>query len=116
MKPRITIHSFRNGAAIFEWDGDVTAKQIDVFREMWTEAWETPRKKRQRPVFMFGGTETVVVVHSNPLGEEMNLDDLAEALHRVREAGGPWTPCGGEYGHIDCECYSMVSHLMGELG
>lgn len=81
MKPKITIHSFSNGAAIFNWGGDIDPKQFEQFRAMWTEAWEKSRRLKQRPVFSIGGTDVEVVIHANPLGEEpFDFDALSHAF------------------------------------
>ena len=80
-KPKITVNTFTNGAAILQFEGDVRSHQIDAFREMWTEAWEKSKHEKTKPVFSIGNTDVEVIEHRNPLGEEwITFDALSHAF------------------------------------
>lgn len=65
-----------------------------------------------------GCTYDYAAAHHEPMTAPRS-DPLAalrgRALHDTRSVGGPWTPCGGDYGHPDCECESMARHYLDTL-
>lgn len=84
-RPKFTVHSFTNGAAILQFGDAVDAVMVNTFREMWEEAWKDAREHNRKPVFAVGSMDVEVIEHQNPLGEEVDFDAVSHAFGALGE-------------------------------